>query len=176
MLSADQTKPTGKSGQRNRKKKTKQTLADEQHATATDQLPAAAPESSEATELETGVDLNPQFPSTEVSAAETTSVPAASMELVPVGVRAIADAYGDYTRRSLEHAWAFVGKLASARSPAEAFALQMEFAKQACENFVAETQKIADLHEQLVKQRVVNFEGFVARITQTTLEVRATRH
>ncbi|MGV7217170.1 phasin family protein [Bradyrhizobium sp. UFLA05-112] len=176
MLSADQTKPTGKSGQRNRKKKTKQTKADEQHATATDQLPAAEPETSQATELEADVDLNLQLPSTEISTTEAADVPAASMELVPVSLQAITDAYGDYTRRSFEHAWSFVGKLASASSPAEAFELQMEFAKQAYDSFVAESQKIAGLHEQLVKQRVVNFEGFVARITQTTLEVRATRH
>ncbi|WFU44863.1 phasin family protein [Bradyrhizobium sp. CB82] len=179
MLSADHTKPTGKSGQRNRKKKTRQAKADEQQVTATDQLRDPAPEIGEigqATELETGIDLDPQFPSTDVSVTETANPPAASMELVPVSVQSIADAYGDYTRRSLEHAWSFLGKLASARSPAEAFELQMEFAKQACETFVAETQKIADLNSQLVKQRVVNFEGFVARITQTTLEVRATRH
>ena len=178
MLSADQTKTTGKSGQRNRKKKTKQANADEQHATATDQLPAAAPETSQATEVETDVDLDLQLPSTEVSAPEAVNmpVPEASLELVPVSIQSIADAYGDYTRRSLEHAWSFVGKLASARSPTEAFELQMEFAKQAYETFVAESQKIAGLHEQLVKQRVGNFEGFVARITQTTLEVRATRH
>ncbi|MGY8684124.1 phasin family protein [Bradyrhizobium sp. UFLA05-153] len=176
MLSVDQTKQTGKSGQRNRKKKTKQAKADEQHAAATVQSPDPEPETSQATELETGVDLEPQFPSTEVSAIETANVPAASMELVPVSMQSIADAYGDYTRKSLERAWSFIGKLASARSPAEAFELQMEFAKQACESFVEETQKIADLHEQLVKQRVVNLEGFVARITQTTLEVRATRH
>ncbi|GLR90433.1 hypothetical protein GCM10007857_71480 [Bradyrhizobium iriomotense] len=177
MLSADQTKPTGKSGQRNRKKKTKQTKADEQHAATADQLQDdPAPELSQAAELETGGDLDPQLPSTEVSAIETANAPAASMELVPVNVQAIAEAYGDYTRKSLEHAWSFIGKLASARSPAEALELQMEFARQACETFIAETQKIADLQSQLVKQRVGNFEGFVARITQTTLEVRATRH
>jgi phasin family protein len=176
MLSADQTKSAGKSGQRTRKKKTGQTKADEQQATVTDQLQDPAPEASQASELETGVDLNPQFPSTDVSVIETANVPAASMELVPVSIQSIADAYGDYTKRSLEHAWSFVGKLASARTPTEAFELQMEFAKQAYETFVAETQKIADLHGQLVKQRVGNFEGLVARITQTTLEVRATRH
>ncbi|MCP3469629.1 phasin family protein [Bradyrhizobium sp. CCGUVB1N3] len=176
MLSADHTKPTGKSGQRNRKKKTRQTKADEQQPTATDQLPDPAPETIQATEPETDVDLDLQLPSTEVSAIEAANVPTASMELVPVSVQSIANAYGDYTRRSLEHAWSFVGRLASARSPAEVFELQIEFAKQACETLAVEAQKIADLHGQLVAQRVVNLEGFVARITQTTLEVRATRH
>ena len=176
MLSADQTKPTGKSGQRKGKKKTKQTPADEQQATATDQLPEPAPETSQAIEPETGVDLDPQFPPTEVSVSEAEDVPAASMELVPVSVQSIADAYGDYTRRSLERAWTFLGKLASARSPVEAFELQMEFAREACETFVAESRKISDLHGELAKQRVLNLEGFVARITQTTFELHATRH
>jgi hypothetical protein len=52
----------------------------------------------------------------------------------------------------------------------------MEFAKQACESFVAGSQKIADMHGQLATQGVVRFEGFVAKLTQTTLEIRATGH
>jgi hypothetical protein len=102
--------------------------------------------------------------------------PAVSVDVVPVNLQTIATAYGDYTRRSLERAWTFLGKLASARSPVEAFEIQMAFAKEACETFVAESQKISDLHGELAKQRVLNFEGFVARITQTTFELRATRH
>jgi hypothetical protein len=90
--------------------------------------------------------------------------------------QAIADAYSDYTRTSLEHAWTFLGKLATARSPVEAFELQMEYAKQVCGSLIAESQKIAELHGQLTRQRVMHFEGFVARLTQTTLEIRATRH
>jgi hypothetical protein len=90
--------------------------------------------------------------------------------------QAIADAYSDYTRTSLERAWTFLGKLATARSPIEAFELQMEYAKQAYESFVAESLEIAELHGQLTRQRVMHFEGFVARLTQTTLEIRATRH
>lgn len=104
------------------------------------------------------------------------SPPVAPVEPSQVSARAIADAYSDYLRTSLERAWAFLGKLAAARSPVEAFELQMEYAKQASDSFVAESQKIAELHEQLTRQRVTHFEGFVARLTQTTLEIRATRH
>jgi hypothetical protein len=104
------------------------------------------------------------------------SVPVAPVEPSQASTQAIADAYSDYTRTSLERAWTFLGKLATARSPIEAFELQMEYAKQAYESFVAESLEIAELHGQLTRQRVMHFEGFVARLTQTTLEIRATRH
>jgi hypothetical protein len=181
MLSADDNKPIGKPGQRARKKKAgQQTKAGPEHATVAAQLPDTAAEISQEadqeTNQETRADSSAQVPSIETLPAEAESAPVISTELVPVNIQTIADAYGDYTRTSLERAWTFLGKLASARSPAEAFELQMEFAKQACESFVAEAQKISDLHGQLAKQRVMHFEGFVARITQTTFELRATRH
>ena len=104
------------------------------------------------------------------------SAPVAPVEPSQASPQAIADAYSDYTRTSLEHAWNFLGKLAAARSPVEAFELQMEYAKQVCGSLIAESQKIAELHGQLTRQRVMHFEGFVAKLTQTTLEIRATRH
>jgi hypothetical protein len=185
MLSADDNKPIGKPGQRARKKKAKQqTTGGEELATAAAQSPDTAAEISQEvdqeanqeTHQETSADISVQVPLTETLPAETVSTPVVSTELVPLSIQTIAEAYGDYTRTSLERAWNFLGKLASARSPAEAFELQMEFAKQACESFVAESQKIAELQEQLARQRVLRFEGFVARITQTTFELRATRH
>jgi hypothetical protein len=181
MLSADDNKPIGKPGQRARKKKAGQRAkAGEEHATVAAQSPDTAAELSQEvdqeTNLETSADISVRVPSIETLPAEAASAPVISTELVPVSVQTIADAYSDYTRTSLERAWTFLGKLASARSPAEAFEFQMEFAKQACESFVAESQKIAELHGQLAKQRAVHLEGFVARITQTTFELRATRH
>jgi hypothetical protein len=202
MLSAHENKPTGKSGQRARKKKAgQQTKADEQHTAATDQLRDTAAEISQEMGLETGQetvqetsqetgqeidqetggDTSAQvsietLPATAGATEITASEPMAAVELVPVSVQAIADAYRDYTATSLEHAFAFFGKLAAARSPAEAFEIQMQFAKEACEAFVAGSQKIADLQGQLARQRVMHLEGFAARITQTTFELRATRH
>lgn len=113
----------------------------------------------------------------EASATETPAgVPAVSTDLFPVSPQTVADAYAGYTRKSLEHLWTFFGKLAAARSPTEAFELQMQFAKEACETFVAESQRISDLQSELAKQRVMHFEGFVAKVTQTTFELHATRH
>ncbi|MBR0857175.1 phasin family protein [Bradyrhizobium liaoningense] len=191
MLGTVENKPTGKSGRRGGKKKAGQrTGAGEQHATAAHQVPDASAkisqkaeqENRQATEQETSREISAQVPSAvalpgEASGMEiAASAPVAPVETFQASTQAIADAYGDYTRTSLEHAWTFLGKLAAARSPVEAFELQMAYAKQVCDSFVAESQKIAELHEQLTRQRVMHLEGFVAKLTQTTLEIRTTRH
>ncbi|MBR0818276.1 phasin family protein [Bradyrhizobium liaoningense] len=201
MLGTIENKP--KSGRRGAKKKAGQrTKAGEQRATAAHQLPDATAEISQENNQETKQEnrqetgqevrqeasqetipeISAQAPSAaavpgEASGMEiTASAPVASLEPAQASTQAIADAYSDYTRTSLEHAWTLLGKLATARSPIEAFELQMEYAKQVCESFVAKSQEIAELHEQMTRQRVMHFEGFVARLTQTTLEIRATRH
>lgn len=192
MLSAVENKPTGKSGRRGGKKKKagQRTGAVEQHTSAAHHSPDASAEISQETRQETEQEIR-QEPSRQISAQVPSaaalpdeasgmeiaaSPPVAPVEPSPASTQAIANAYSDYLRTSLERAWAFLGKLAAARSPVEAFELQMEYAKQASDSFVAESQKIAELHEQLTRQRVMHFEGFVARLTQTTLEIRATRH
>jgi hypothetical protein len=134
------------------------------------------------TEQETSREISAQVPSAaavpgEVSGMEiAASAPVAPVEPFQASRQAIVDAYSDYTKTSLEHAWTFLAKLAAARSPVEALELQIAYAKQVCDSFVAESHKIAELHEQLTRQRVMRFEGFVAKLTQTTLEIRATRH
>lgn len=199
MLSAGENKTTGKSGRRGAKKKAGQrTKAGEQHATAAHQLPDASAEISQENKQEstqenrqeaeqeirqeTSREISAQIPSAAALPGEASgmeiaaSAPVAPVEPCQASPQTIADAYSDYTRTSLEHAWTFLGKLAAARSPVEAFQLQMEYAKQVCGSLIAESQKIAELHGQLTRQRVMHFEGFVAKLTQTTLEIRATRH
>ncbi|MBP0113924.1 MULTISPECIES: phasin family protein [Bradyrhizobium] len=183
MLSAAENKPTGKSGRRGGKKKAGQrTGAGGQRATAAHQLPDASAETRQETEQEPSRQISAEVPSAAALPDETSgmeiaaSPPVAPVEPFQASTQAIADAYSGYIKTSLEQAWNFLGKLAMARSPVEAFELQMEYAKQACDSFVAESQKIAELHEQLTRQRVMHFEGFVARLTQTTLEIRAMRH
>jgi hypothetical protein len=46
----------------------------------------------------------------------------------------------------------------------KAFELQTEFAKQAYDGFVAESRKIRELHSQLARQRLKQWEGLVARM------------
>jgi hypothetical protein len=86
---------------------------------------------------------------------------AASVETTPVSLQAIADAYGDYSKKSLEQTSTFVAKLAGTRSLAGAFELQTAFAREAYETFVAESKRIRDLHRELAKQRLTRLEGFV---------------
>jgi phasin family protein len=102
------------------------------------------------------------------------TVPAVSAEPVVASIATIANAYGAYTGKSVELTWSFLEKLAAVRSLDKAFEVQTEFAKQAFETFLAESRKIHELHSEFARQRVVQFEGFVARITQTPFVLRAT--
>jgi hypothetical protein len=79
----------------------------------------------------------------------------------PVGVRTITDAYGSYTRKSIEQTSSFLEQLARARSLDKAFALQTEFAQRALQTFVDESQRIRELHRELARQRLQRLEGLV---------------
>src|SRR4051812_45584705 len=76
----------------------------------------------------------------------------ASADNLPVSIQTIANAYGDYTRKSLEETTSFVEKLTGVRSLDKAIELQAEFAKQAYETFVAESQRICELYSELARQ------------------------
>jgi hypothetical protein len=115
--------------------------------------------------------------SSDISPLETPAtdiVPAVSAEPVVVSLATIANAYGAYSGKSVELTWSFLEKLAAVRSLDKAFEVQTESTKQAFETFLAESRKIHQLHSELARQRVVQFEGFVAGITQTTFVLRAT--
>lgn len=89
-----------------------------------------------------------------------------SITQVPVSLQTIANAYGDYTRKSLEQTQGFIDKLAGVRTLDQVVEVQTEFAKQACETFVAEAQKIHDLHRELARQRFERLEGLMSMGTQ----------
>lgn len=101
----------------------------------------------------------------ETSLAESSSVvPDAPAETVAVSYQTIADEYRRYTTESLDRTQTFFGRLAGVRSLDTAFELQSEFARQAYDGFVAESRKIRELHSQLARQRLQQWEGFVARM------------
>jgi hypothetical protein len=97
------------------------------------------------------------------AASDTPSIaPARPVESArPVSVQTIANAYGCYAAKSLEQTGSFFEQLAGVRSLNRAFELQTEFAKQAYETFVTESQKIRQLHSELAKQRLSSLEGLV---------------
>jgi hypothetical protein len=91
-------------------------------------------------------------------------VPVTSAETGPVSYQTIANAYCDYTLQSLDRTGAFFEKLAGVRSLDKAVELQTEFARQACEGFATESQKICELHGKLARQRWNRWEDFAARM------------
>jgi phasin family protein len=79
----------------------------------------------------------------------------------PVSLQTIANAYGDYTRRSLEETRSFVEKLKGAKSLDKAVEVQTEYAHHAFEMFVAESRKIYGLHRELARQTLKPLEGLM---------------
>ena len=70
----------------------------------------------------------------------------------PGGFQAIATAYGDYAKKSFEDTKSFAEKLASVRSFDKAVEVQTDYATQAYANFVAESQRICGLYNELAGQ------------------------
>ena len=94
-------------------------------------------------------DTAPAPPAAPADIAQPAASPAAAP---PAGLQAIANAYRDYTRKSLEDAQSFAEKLSAARSLDKAVEAQTEFARQACETFADNSRKIRELHRELFWQ------------------------
>ncbi len=153
MSSTDQNTPAEKPGRRNRK------------AERRNQKPDRQPEAKE----QTGATAAPAETAPIEAAAAADSAPveeAAPADTAPVSLQTIANAYGDYTRKSLEETRSFVEKLTGVRSLDKAMEVQTEFAKQAYETFVTESQKIRELHSELARQTLKPLEGLVSKPTR----------
>ncbi len=175
MSNQDRQKPGGKS---DRRKQKRNKAAERQQSPAPDQAQAAsepietaiAPE--EAVESVAAVEAAPAEPVGRVASfrermasvippADTAPAkPAAPADIAPAsaaaapatGIQAIANAYRDYTRKSLEDAQSFAEKLTAARSLDKAVEAQTEFARQACETFADNSRKIRTLYRELFWQ------------------------
>jgi phasin family protein len=189
MLNAGGNKAPGKSSQRKGKTERRGRKAEPQKQAGAEQGLEPKPRPDQLQDAQEQMaqqqikeEISAPVASIDISPLETSApdiipnVPAVSAEPVAVSIATIANAYGAYTGKSVELTWSFLEKLAAARSLDKAFEVQTEFAKQAFETFFAESRKIHELHSELARQRVVHLEGFVARITQTTFVLRATRH
>jgi Phasin protein len=91
---------------------------------------------------------------------------AAPADDCPVSIQTIANAYVDYTRKSLQESRSFVEKLMGVRSFDNAIEVQTEFARQALANFVAGSQKICELYGKLATQMVRTWEGLASKVAQ----------
>jgi phasin family protein len=172
MISTDQEKPVGKPGQRNRKPERRSQKPERQQSPTPDQPPDAK-QPIEATVMSTdaspigAVVLADASPIGAVALADTSPIGAvASAEPVPVSLQTIANAYGDYTKKSLEETRSFVEQLTSVRSLDKAIEIQAEFAKHACETFLADSQKIWELYSELAKQIFKPLQGLLTKATQ----------
>jgi hypothetical protein len=106
-------------------------------------------------------------PDAAAPAAPTQTAPSKPTEATPVSLQTITNAYGDFTRKSIEQTGSFFEQLAGVRSLNKAFELQGAFAQQTYETFVSESRKIRELHSELTMQQLRNLEGLVARMKPT---------
>jgi hypothetical protein len=103
----------------------------------------------------------------EPSPAEPMSAEPSPAEPAPVSLQTIANAYRDYTRKSLEEFGSFVEQLSGVRSLEKAMTVQSEFVKRAYETSVAESQKICELHNRLAKQTLEPLKGLTGKSPAT---------
>ncbi|WP_298260490.1 phasin family protein [Bradyrhizobium sp.] len=128
-------------------------------------------ESAPAETAQADVALNEVTPDDAVPVAamiEKAPDAALSGEVLPPEVRkvaqqttslsAIALAHGDYTRKSWLAGRFLVERLMAVRSFEEAIEVHGEFAKQACENFIAHSQRICALYGEWAQQFLTPYE------------------
>ena len=120
--------------------------------------PAAAPSPPEPAPVEAAL---AEAASIQPAAFESAAEPA------PVSLQTIANAYRDYTRKSIEEFGSFVEQLSGVRSLDKAMTVQSEFVKRAYETSVAESQKICELHNRLAKQTLDPFKGLTGKTPAT---------
>ena len=189
MSNPNQNKPGGKPGQRSRKPEQQRSPKPEQQLSPkAEQLqsqkpvqqPSPKPEQLQSPKPEQqlsqkpepqpspkAVPLQSQKPVQQQDGNKQFDAALASANTLSVDFQTIATAYSDYTKKSFEETKAFVEKLSGVRSLDKAIEIQTEFAKQAYETFVTESQKIRELYSGLAKQSFKPFEGLVAKTTQT---------
>ena len=99
--------------------------------------------------------------------ADSLSIDAAAPAVdYPVSIQTIANAYVDYTRKSLQESRSFAEKLMGVRSFDKAIEVQTEFARQSVANFVAGSQKICELYGKLATQIVRPWEGLATKVAR----------
>lgn len=128
--------------------------------TAASAAPAEAPASAPAERVASFRERMASVMAAEENASDKPAAPTdvapqatpASASAPVAGIQAIANAYRDYTRKSLEDAQAFAENLSAARSLDKAVEAQTEFARQACQTFADNSRRIRELHRELFWQ------------------------
>ena len=162
MLSGDENKPIGKSGQRKRSMGQEGKNADPRRRKPAQQDRPQQEQFPDAQEVVSAPIAPTENPQTTFITDSAPVVPDTPVETVPVSYQSIAYAYCNYTWLSFDRTRSFFEKLANVRSPGRAFELQTEFAKQSYESFASESEKIRELHNKLARQRMKRWEDFAA--------------
>lgn len=79
------------------------------------------------------------------------------------GAQAIAAETTDYSRRSLEAGGRALKNVLAAGSVDKALEVQVQYAREAYEEFVAESAKLGELYADLAKEAYKPYESVVAR-------------
>jgi hypothetical protein len=169
MPTTHQDKPGGKNRQRNRKADQRGPKPEPQPSPILDQRDEDQIDALVASEI-APTEIEP-IEHASIDAPATVAVTPADHH--PIGMQAVASAYGDYTRKSLQESMTFIEKLMGVRSLDKAIEVQTEFAKTTYANFVAESQKICDLYGELAK-RMFEPWGLAVRKTEAGLASRPT--
>ena len=162
MSDTDQNTAMEKPGRRNRKSGPRNQKPDRQpdaEATIAAAADTAAVDTA-AAPADTAIGMTASTDTTAIGATAPADDPA------PVNFQTLANAYGDYTRKSLEETRCFVEKLGGVRSLDKVMEVQTDFAKQAYETFVAESRRIRTLHRELARQAFKPLEELVAKASQ----------
>jgi hypothetical protein len=172
MPSTDENKPIGKPGQRNRKGEQRRQKSSPQQSPEPVQLQTLGPDQQpDIKEPSRALVASSADPATMAAVAVTDvrSIHAVAVaDTSSISFQTIANAYGDYTNKSLQETRSFVVKLMDVRSLDKAIEIQAEFARQAYGTFVAESQKICGLYSEFARQIFNPWEGFVAKVTRAT--------
>src|SRR6267142_570242 len=167
MSGPNQNKPGGKKhGKKSRKPDQPQNAKPEQLLSAKPEpLQSKKPEPVQSPKPEP---LQSKQPEPQQESKKQVDAALAAANCLSVDFQTLATAYGNYTKKSFEDTKAFVEKLSGVRSLEKAVEIQTEFARQAYETFVTESQKIRELYSGLAKQSLKPFEGLVAKKSQPT--------
>jgi Phasin protein len=143
--------------------KVDQPAVDEPVDAVAEPQPTAAPSPAEPVPMEAAPAEAASIQPAPVESARVDSV----AEPAPVSLQTIANAYRDYTRKSIEEFGSFVEQLSGVRSLDKAMTVQSEFVKRAYETSVAESQKICELHNRLARQTLDPFKGLPGKTPAT---------
>ncbi len=89
-----------------------------------------------------------------------------SVSALTEGLQTIANEAAEYSKRSFNEGSMLIEKLASIKSPEQAFETHNTFSKKAYESFVAQATKFSELYADLAKEAYKPYEAAVARVAK----------